>query len=147
MEDDVLDVLRSYPQIYFACHVAHRTRGASPTGLTGRDGSLLAHVDPNGSSPALLARHLGISPSTLSAALSRLAALELLSIEPDPADARRRVVRLSGKGREAVSRDSVLDSGRVGALLAAMAPAERRRAVEGLRLLAAAARRMQEEEG
>src|SRR3712207_8016442 len=40
MQDDVLDVLRFYPRIYLACHVEHRTRASSPTGLTGRDGSL-----------------------------------------------------------------------------------------------------------
>jgi hypothetical protein len=28
MDDDLFDVLRSYPQIYFACHTAHRTRAS-----------------------------------------------------------------------------------------------------------------------
>jgi DNA-binding MarR family transcriptional regulator len=147
MEDpDVLAVLRSYPRIYLACHVEHRTRASSPTGLTARDSSLLAHVeDPAGSSPALLARHLGVAASTLSAALARLETAGMLRLDPDPADARRRLVRLTGPGREAVARDSVLDPGRVEALLAKLTPAERRRAVEGLRLLGDAARRLQEE--
>ena len=66
MDDDLLAVLRAYPQIYLACHVEHRTRSSSPSGLTARDSSLLAHVDdPQGSSPAALARHLGVAPSTL----------------------------------------------------------------------------------
>ncbi|HEX8572614.1 MAG TPA: MarR family transcriptional regulator [Allosphingosinicella sp.] len=143
---DVLDVLRSYPRIYLACHVEHRTRASSPTGLTARDGSLLAHVeDPAGSSPARLARHLGIAGSTLSAALARLEAAGMLRLDPDPADARRRLVRLTDSGREAVERDSVLDPDRVAALLAKLSSAERRRAVDGLRLMAEAARRLQEE--
>jgi DNA-binding MarR family transcriptional regulator len=144
MEDDVLAILRSYPQIYLACHVEHRTRGSSPTGLTARDGTLLAHIEEEGSSPARLARHLGVAPSTLSAALARLEGNGILRLEADPKDARRRVIRLTGAGREAVARDSVLDPDRVAAMLHSMPPRERRRAIEGLTLLAAAARRQQE---
>jgi DNA-binding MarR family transcriptional regulator len=148
-DPDVLDVLRSYPAIYLACHVEHRSRASSPTGLTARDGTLLAHVeDPDGSSPARLARHLGITPPSLSAALARLERQGLLRLEIDPADARRRIVRLTQEGRQAVSRDSVLDSQRVAALLARLDADERRRAVDGLKLLAGAAHRLQEgEEG
>lgn len=147
-DQDVLDVLRSYPQVYLACHVEHRTRGSSPSGLTGKDGTLLAHIeDPSGTSPSRLARHLGIAPSTLSAALARLEAAGLLRLDTHPADARRRIVRLTSDGRQAVLRESVLDSGRVASVLAAMNATERRKAVEGLNLLAAAARRFQEGEG
>ena len=142
---DVLEVLRSYPQIYLACHVEHRTRGSSPSGLTSRDGSLLAHVaDPEGTSPAALARHLGIAPSTLSAALARLERQGLLRLDADSRDARRRRIRLTDAGRAAVVRDSVLDAGRVAAMLDALAAEEREKAVAGLKLLAAAARRLQE---
>ena len=144
MENDVLEVLRAYPQIYLACHAEHRTRASSPSGLTARDGTLLAHVDPQGSSPARLARHLGISASTLSAALSRLEGGGHLLIEPHGTDGRRRVVKLTEAGRKAVSAESVLDSDRVAGLLARLAPRDRARAVAGLELLAAAARAMQE---
>ena len=144
MEDDVLAILRCYPQIYLACHVEHRTRSSSPTGLTARDGTLLAHIDEGGSSPARLARHLGIARSTLSAALARLEAGGLLRLEPHPSDARRRIIQLTQAGREAVARDSVLDPERVESLLGRLSPPERRRAVEGLALLAAAARQQQE---
>ena len=148
MEDpDVIAVLRAYPQVYLACHVEHRTRGRSPTGLTARDASLLAHVEAEGSSPAALARHLGISPSTLSAALARLEALGLLHLNRHPRDARRRIVVLTDEGRAAVVLDSVLDAGRVAALLALLGPRERRKAVEGLALLAGAARAYQEGRG
>ena len=142
---DVLDVLRSYPQIYLACHVEHRTRSSSPTGITSRDASLLAHVeDPAGSSPAALARHLGISPSTLSAALARLEAQGMLAIRSDPADARRRRICLTAAGRAAMAENSVLDPSRVAALLGTLAADERRAAVAGLKLLAKAARRYRE---
>lgn len=146
--DDLADLLRCYPQIYLACHVEHRTRGSSESGLTSREASFLAHVEPGGSSPAALARHLGIGRSTLSAALARLEGLGLIATERDGSDARRKKVTLTKAGRAAISESSVLDAERVAALLAAMAPEERRRGVEGLKLLAAAARRLREgEEG
>lgn len=144
MDDrDLIDVLLCYPQIYLACHVEHRTRSASANGLTSREASFLTHVaDPGGTSPAALARHLGIGRSSLSAALARLEGLGLVAIERDPGDARRKCVRLTEAGRAAISNSSVLDAERVAAMLASMAEDERRRAVEGLRLLAAAARRL-----
>jgi DNA-binding MarR family transcriptional regulator len=142
---DVLDVLRLYPQIYLACHVEHRTRASSPTGRTARDGSLLAHIEEAGcASPATLARHLGVSASTLSAALARLQQQGMLRLERDPADARRRIVSLTKAGREAVSSDSVLDAERVAVLLSRLTRPDRRKAIEGLKLLARAARACRE---
>jgi DNA-binding MarR family transcriptional regulator len=145
MEKELIAVLRAYPQIYLACHVEHRTRGSSASGLTSRDASLLAHVDePEGSSPAALARHLGVAPSTLSAALARLEGQRLLTLDPHDGDARRRRVRLTEAGRNALAAGSVLDPERLAAVLALMSSVERRRAVEGLTALAAAARRFRE---
>jgi hypothetical protein len=39
-DPDILAVIRFYPQIYLACHVEHRSRAESPTGLTARDASI-----------------------------------------------------------------------------------------------------------
>jgi len=145
MDQDVFDVLRAYPQIYLACHVEHRTRASSSTGLTERDSALLAHVDdPEGSRPAALARHLGVQPSTLSAALARLKGQGLIRLEADPADGRGRLVRLTETGREAIADHSVLDPARLSALLAQLPASDRRRAVDGLKALAVAARRYRE---
>lgn len=143
-DPDITAIQRAYPQIYLACHVEHRARASSPTGLTARDATLLAHVEEGGSSPAALARHLGIAPSTLSAAAARLAGDGLLRIEADPSDARRRLILLTEAGRAAIGDENVLDSRRLAALLARLSPAERRRAVDGLNLLAAAARACRE---
>jgi DNA-binding MarR family transcriptional regulator len=143
MDEDVYAVLRDYPRIYFACHVEHRTRGRSATGLTSRDAGLLAHV-ADGTAPSALARHLGVSRSTLSEALARLAAQDLVTVEVDSADQRRRCVRLTATGRQAVAASSVLDADRVGELLGRLSADERRRAVEGLGLLAEGARRARE---
>ncbi|HEV7659822.1 MAG TPA: MarR family winged helix-turn-helix transcriptional regulator [Allosphingosinicella sp.] len=147
-DPDVLAVIRFYPQIYLACHVEHRSRAESPTGLTARDASILAHVDdPAGSSPARLARHLGVAASTLSAALARLAEQGMLALDADPGDARRRLVGLTASGRAALAAGSVLDPARLAAVLGGMGTEERRRAVDGLGLLAAAARAWREGTG
>lgn len=146
-DPDVLEILRAYPQIYLACHVEHRTRGSSASGLTSREASFLAQVeDPDGTSPAALARHLGIARSTLSAALARLEGMGLVGIESDPGDARRRRICLTSNGREAVASGSVLEPARVAALLDTLAPDDRRAAVRGLTLLAGAARRLRDGE-
>lgn len=147
-DPDVFAVLRAYPQIYHACHVEHRSRAASPDGLTSHDASLLAHIEAaEGISPARLARHLGVAPSTLSAALARLAGQGMVAMATDRADARRRLVRLTDRGSEALATGSVLDPGRLTALMARLNAAERQRAVEGLTLLADAARAWREEQG
>jgi DNA-binding MarR family transcriptional regulator len=146
IDPDVFAVLRAYPQIYHACHVEHRSRAASPDGLTSHDASLLAHVEiAEGISPARLARHLGVAPSTLSAALARLARQGMVAMAADPADARRRLVRLTDRGSDALATGSVLDPGRLTAVMAQLQPAERQRAVDGLNLLAGAARAWREQ--
>lgn len=139
--DDVETVLHSYPQIYLACHVDHRTRQSSQAGITDREASFLTHIESGGSSPTALASHIGIGRSTMSEALARLEARGLIVTEPDANDKRRRIVRLTAEGRAAIREDSVLDSGRVAALLAQLTQEERAHAVEGLALLAEAARR------
>jgi DNA-binding MarR family transcriptional regulator len=67
-------------------------------------------------------------------------------LETDPKDVRRRLIRLTDRGREAMARESVLDSKRLAAVLGLLSPAERMRAVAGLDLLARAARRYREGE-
>jgi DNA-binding MarR family transcriptional regulator len=71
----------------------------------------------------------------------------MLTLDADPKDARRRLVRLTAGGRAALAAGSVLDPARLAAVLGGMEAEERRRAVEGLGLLAAAARAWREEKG
>jgi DNA-binding MarR family transcriptional regulator len=138
---DVAAVQRYYPQIYLACHTRHQRRSNS-TGLTPNESSLLAHLahtEPLRAST--LARHLGVGASTLSAAVKRLTALGYIVRERDTADHRALALRLSTQGQRAMQGASVLETRRVATMLGQLSPADRAQAIDGLRLLADAARR------
>ena len=91
---------------------------------------------------AALARHLGVSASTLSAAIKRLTALGYVARTRDERDGRAVALRLSPQGARAMQGGSVLDSRRVSMLLSRLQTADRVRAIEGLALLAHAAYHM-----
>lgn len=146
---NVADAVRSiqtlYPQIYLACHVDHKRGRTSSTGISPRDSTLLAHLDERTpTAAASLARHLGIGAPALSAALKRLTARGYIVKTHDPNDARRQHVRLTRAGAAAMSESSVLESRRVRAMLRRLSPHQRTRALEGLALLARAARELTE---
>jgi DNA-binding MarR family transcriptional regulator len=137
-------VQRFYPQIYGACHVDHVRARSTVHRVSAQDSTLLAHLDEDEPlRTGRLARHLGISASTLSAAIKRLAELGYLSRTASPRDRRQVELRLTAQGAEAMASTSVLDRDRVAAVLALLAPAEQARAVAGLGLLAGAATRLQ----
>ena len=144
-DDDVFEVQRLYPQIYVACHMDHVRAASTEWRISSQDASILVHLDrESGLSPRTLAVHLGVAPSTLSAAIARLSELGYLTSDPSEADRRQRELRLTARGAEAISSTSVLDAERVKALLSKLKPEERRTAIRGLALLAQAARRLNE---
>ncbi len=105
--------------------------------------SILAHLDrETGTSPRTLAAHLSVAPSTLSAAVTRLADLGYIKSDATVSDKRHRELRLTKLGAQAMSSTSVLDRERVVDLVATLTPDERDAAVRGLRLLARAARQI-----
>ena len=88
---------------------------------------------------AALARHLGVVPSTMSAAVKRLSALGYIARGRDARDRRAASLRLSPQGARAMQAGSVLETARVAAMLRRLSAADRARAIDGLELLAAAA--------
>jgi len=143
---DVRIVQVAYPQIYFACHTRHVRRASTPTQLSATDSTLLAHLDEEDTVRATaLAKHLGLAASTLSAAIARLAALGYVIQRPDSNDRRAVDLLLSTKGAAAMQASSVLESARVRTMLSHLKMPERKRALDGLALLATAARKAQGE--
>jgi DNA-binding MarR family transcriptional regulator len=140
---DVRAVQACYPRIYLACHIQHTRRTPARANLTESESSLLGHLDERAPIRASdLARHMGVSRSSMSATIKRLIALGYITRATESEDARAAALRLSPSGARAMQAGSVLDTGRVAALLAQLSPAERRRALAGLELLARAADRL-----
>ena len=136
-------IQRCYPQIYLACHVDHIRAASTVHRLSARDSSLLVHLSPTEPlSPGDLAAHMGIGASTLSAAIRRLATLGYLRREPNTNDRRAAGLTLTSQGAKAMAATSVLDARRVRALLSLLKSDERKRALEGMELLAEAARKL-----
>jgi DNA-binding MarR family transcriptional regulator len=90
-KDEVLEVQRLYPQIYVACHTDHIRAVSTAWRISSQDASILVHLDrETGLSPRRLASHLGVAPSTLSAAIARLSELGYITSTPTGNDRRRR---------------------------------------------------------
>jgi DNA-binding MarR family transcriptional regulator len=137
---DVRAVQASYPRIYLACHIQHTRRTPSRGNLTESESNLLGHLDKHSPARAsTLARHMGVSRSSLSATIKRLFLRGYVARDEESGDRRAAALRLSAAGARAMQAGSVLDTSRVRALLARLSPEERANAVEGLALLARAA--------
>lgn len=140
LDGDAIRVQMLYPRVYMACHTDHVRAASSEAQLSSRDSAILAHLSVGElRNPTGLARHLKVSPSTLSEALAKLSELGYVRIRRDEADERRQKLELTPKGLDAMSRTSVLDYGRVVRLLERLSAKDRKRAIEGLALLADAA--------
>jgi DNA-binding MarR family transcriptional regulator len=146
-QDDIYEVQRLYPQIFLACHTNHVRAASTRWKLSSHDAAILSHLSRvRGLGPRSLAQHLGVAPSTLSASIKRLTNLGYLTCDAPANDKRRREIRLTERGAEAMSKTSVLDRERVRAMLKKLKAADRKAALNGLALLASAARKLTAEE-
>ena len=138
------EVLTLYPRIYFACHTRHVRDPVSRRLLSRHQASILDHLDElDPTTVNDLARHMGVTPATMSLALDRLERRGYVARLRDNPDRRRVHVRLTAAGVRMREATSVLDPPRVEALLSRLTGDEREAAVRGLALLAAAAHREQ----
>jgi DNA-binding MarR family transcriptional regulator len=135
-----------YPRIYFACHRRHVRDPKSRRVLSAHQGSILDHLDQR--EPVMLlelARHMGVTPSTMSLQVEQLVRKRYVIRERDAKDARRLKLRLSADGARVREANSVLDTDRVREMLARLSAEERAAGLAGLALLAKAAREQTED--
>jgi DNA-binding MarR family transcriptional regulator len=140
---EVATVLRCYPQIYFACHRRHVRDEKTQAVLSAHQASVLDHLDDvEGTSLLELARHMGVTASTMSLTADRLERGGFLQRRQSRQDGRRIELRLTAAGLRIKRQQKVLEPALVGAMLRQLGAPERRQALAGLELLAAAARDM-----
>ena len=131
-------VLSTLPRILLACRV--REVVAGPTSVSAHQGHILAQLDRDDPTMVTeLAASMGVTPSTTSLNLKRLRDAGLVVCERDPEDRRVVNVRLTEAGERAKTALRPLDVERVEAMLEALWPEDRRRALDGLAALADAA--------
>jgi len=129
-----------YPRIYFACHTRHVRDPQTQRLLSRHQASILDHLDELEPTTVMdLAAHMGVTAATMSLAIDRLERKGYVVRLRDAKDRRRVHVRLTTAGVRIKEASSVLDPRRVEALVARLSDADRKRAVEGLALLAHAA--------
>jgi DNA-binding MarR family transcriptional regulator len=137
---DVALVLDAYPRIYFACHRRHVYDAEQRRLVSAHQASILDHLDAVQSMVLSdLAKHMGVTASTMSLAVDRLEANGYVARERDAADRRRVRIRLTDAGVRVRRANSVLDPALVAEMLEQLPAAERRQALRGLQALARAA--------
>jgi DNA-binding MarR family transcriptional regulator len=138
--DAVHAVLAHYPKIFFACHVRHVRDARQGRTLSAHQASVLDHLDEvEPTSLTGLARHMGVTASTMSLSVDRLERQGYVRKSRDPGDGRKVNLRLTPAGARIKDMDKVLDPELLRAMLARLDPDELADAVRGLALLAQAA--------
>jgi DNA-binding MarR family transcriptional regulator len=146
-KNDVRQVMELYPRIYFACHTRHVRDPQTRRLLSAHQASILDHLDEH--EPLALrdlARHMGVTPSTMSLNIERLVRRGYVSRERAAEDGRRLKLRLTPAGARVRDANSVLDPARVRALLARLTHEQRDAGIHGLALLANAGSEQMEEQ-
>lgn len=145
--DAARQVMELYPRIYFACHTRHVRDPKTQRLLSAHQASILDHLDEREPLTLLnLARHMGVTPSTMSLHVERLVRLGYVSRLRAIEDGRRLRLLLTPAGVRVREAKSVLDPARVGALLARLTTEEREAGIRGLALLARAGSEQMEEQ-
>ncbi len=139
-EQAVRRLLEAYPRIFFACHVRHVRDPETSKVISAHQASILDHLDDvEPTSLMTLAKHMGVTASTMSLTVDRLARGGHVVREKDPRDGRRVCLRLTPAGLRIKNMQKVLDPERVRAMLAELSPEDREAGLRGLEVLAGAA--------
>jgi len=135
---DVEFLIGALPRIQLACR-SRRVAGEGPP-ISAHQAHILSQLDPvDPTMVTELATSMGVTASTMSLHLKRLREAGLVTCDRDPEDRRVMNVCLTQEGERAKQALRPLDVDRVDALLRALRPDERRRALEGVAVLAEAA--------
>jgi DNA-binding MarR family transcriptional regulator len=136
----VQQVMENYPRIYFACHTRHVRDPETRRQVSAHQASILDHLDERDPTALVeLARHMGVTVSTMSLNVERLVRKGYVRRARDPKDRRRLQLLLTAAGLRLREASTVLEPSRVSAMLKELDSGERARALEGLALLARAA--------
>jgi DNA-binding MarR family transcriptional regulator len=136
-------VLRCYPRIYFACHRRHVRDDKTKAVLSAHQASVLDHLDDvEGTNLLDLARHMGVTASTMSLMVDRLERGGHVNRQRSKEDRRRVVLRLTPAGLRIKRQQKVLEPKLVEAMLARLDENAREQALRGLEVLADAAGQM-----
>jgi DNA-binding MarR family transcriptional regulator len=146
--DAVKQVMELYPRIYFACHTRHVRDPKTQRLLSAHQASILDHLDEREPLTLLdLARHMGVTPSTMSLHVERLVRRGYVSRLRAAEDGRRLRLLLTPAGVRVREAKSVLDPDRVRALLSRLTSEDQQAGIRGLALLARAGTEHMEEHG
>lgn len=148
MTEQVAQLLAYYPRIYFACHMRHVRDPQRNQELSSHQASVLDHLDdvePTGL--LVLAAHMGVTASTMSLMIDRLARSGYVIRSRDSKDGRRVSLRLTKAGVRIKSQQKVLDPERVRNVLGELTAEEREQAIHGLALLARASGQAMQKSG
>jgi len=147
-DDSVRQVLALYPKIFFACHTRHVRDSKTRRILSAHQASILDHLDAvEPVSLKTLAQHMGVTLSTMSLSIDRLARGGYVLRSRDARDGRRVNLRLTPAGVRIKEAQSVLDPERVRGMLRRLSKSSRREALRGLALLANAAQEFMDTAG
>jgi MarR family transcriptional regulator, organic hydroperoxide resistance regulator len=138
-KDAVRQVMELYPRIYFACHTRHVRDPETRRLLSAHQASILDHLDEREPLALLdLAKHMGVTASTMSLNIERLVRRGYVSRKRAAEDGRRLKLRITPAGLRLREAKSVLDPARVRALLARLTPEQQALGIRGLEFLARA---------
>jgi len=140
--DAVRQVMENYPRIYFACHTRHVKDPRTRRQVSAHQASILDHLDERDPTALVdLARHMGVTVSTMSLNVERLVRKGYVRRTRDVEDRRRLRLLLTASGLRLREASTVLEPARVSAMLNELNANEREQALRGLALLADAADR------
>lgn len=134
-------LLDAYPAIFLACHRRHVRDDETGKVITAHQASVLDHLHATRpTKPSKLAEHLGVSRSTMSITIARLARGGYIRSTKDKSDARSVGLTLTAAGSRVQEQNTVLDPELIKKMFRSMPAAELETALQGIEQLAKHAR-------